>query len=158
MTMSDTADHDLVLDLARVLEEYTHHHTALLDSVRTFRAEFLGPAWTVDESRRPPAPRFLTPPPPPRTRPVAVPAPQSFEAPPPPPRTRPVAVPAPHSYEAPPPPPWTRPVAVPAIIPATPPRATKRDYDYFAELDERLAHLRAEIGSEEFDEADGWSA
>ena len=62
MAVSDSIDESLVLDLAHVLEECTQRHRALLKSVREFRAEFLGPDWTVEESQQPPSARFLAPP------------------------------------------------------------------------------------------------
>jgi hypothetical protein len=151
--MSDAPER-LVLDLVDVLEQYTHRHVALLDCVRTFRAEFLGPAWTVDEAGQPPAPRFIAPPPPPGPRHTGPPAPR-IDALSPLPPPRPVVVPTAPQVVAPPPAP-PRQVAAVSAPAAAPVRATKRDYDYFAELDEKLAHLRVEAGTEEVDGADGW--
>jgi hypothetical protein len=154
MAVSDSIDESLVLGLAHVLEECTQRHRALLESVREFRAEFLGPEWILEERQQPPTPRFLVPPPPP-SRPVELPAPLSFR-PPPPLASGLVDLPAPVSFESPPPP--APPVQQPSSTAApSPVRATKRDYDYFADLDERLAQLRVKSSHEDVGDDEEWS-
>ena len=129
-----------------------------------------------------PQPSFEAPPPPPPPPVQAPPLPQpSFEAPPPPPPPPVQAPPLPQpSFEAPPPPP-PPPVQAPPLpqpIPQpsfeapppesasvgspseTPPshllRALKRDYDYFTELDEKLAQLGEGLSTSEVEGDDRW--
>jgi hypothetical protein len=151
----------LVLELADVVSDLTCRQRELLRSLERFRVDLLGPETSL-AAYRPPPPRFLTPPPPP---PVAAPrvpcAPHPTHASPPPPAP-PVAPPVPVA----PPPPGQ--LAVPLVesasvsptifLPVATPaparqqawggderspalRQTKRDYDYFTELDDLLARL-----------------
>ncbi len=127
----------------------------------------------------PSSPRLQAPPPvhaPPPPPPPRLQAPPPVHAPPPPPPPR---LQAPPPVQAPPPPPPPRlqapPPAPPALLQTPPPvqaasesetlgdstdsppqlllRALKRDYDYFTELDEKLARLSVDLT---VDDADRW--
>jgi hypothetical protein len=148
----------LVLELADVVSDLTRRQRELLQSLERFRMNLLAPE-TIPASYRPPLPRFLAPPPPPPVVAPHVPyAPHPKLASPPPPAP-PVAPPVPFA----PPPPAVPLVESASVSPrvALPEtlrvperqatwgggerssalRRTKRDYDYFAELDDLLAHL-----------------
>jgi hypothetical protein len=162
---------DPLLNLADAIEDHTRRHLALLDCVRTLTA-FLDPASDSDGSgvrayalqTAPPIPR-LQPPPPPTVR--AAPSPQAtlltspppppppVQAPPPPPLVQTPLAPQATLLTSPPPPP--PPVHAPPEIaslqiqsepsPGLSVRALKRDYDYFSELDEKLAQLGSDLNT-----------
>ena len=136
--MADSAVHDLVVDLAAALEEHLVRHTELLERVRAFRVELLGPDW--DPARggpytpAPPVPLAAAPPLAPH-HPTRL-TPLAPAAPPAP--TTPLAEPMSGGL----------PAATEGLL-----RALKRDYDYFAELDAKLAALEAELSAGDADGA-----
>lgn len=161
IVMSQALEQSVLLDLTEVLEEYARRQQELVTCLRTFRAHLVGPEWTPVPTQ-PPPPRFLEPPPPPLHRPVEPPTTRHPES-----RTAslhvgsmarqsslltsgkpaPVHIPATkatqaetHSPAAADSPAALRsPNATQATV-----RATRRDYDYFTELDEKLTRLWAE--------------
>jgi hypothetical protein len=135
--MSEALEQAIVLDLAEVLEQYTRRQQELVSCLRAFRARLVAPESTPAPVQ-PPLPRFLEPPPPPGRLLVES------------PRTRahtPVPVPVTSGTSAHMAPPAS--VDLPATVHSPSEarvsvRATRRDYDYFTELDEKLARLLAE--------------
>jgi len=120
--MYDPTEGTLVLELVDVVTELTRRQRELLGCLKDFRADFLeGPL--ALEAYQPPPPRFLQPP-----------APRSVAPPRPEVTPRPVVAHPPVVAPVPPAPPAT-------ADPAVRVHRTKRDYDYFAELDDLLAHL-----------------
>jgi hypothetical protein len=176
--MTQTSVSDPLVDLVDAIEEHTHRQQELIECVRVLRA-FLVPAWTASETDQR-DPRLLASPPPLHLAPPPVQA-----APPPPPPllfAPPPVQTAPQVQAAPPPPPpllfAPPPVQAAPPVQAPPPvqvaqesealdnatdsppqlllRALKRDYDYFTELDEKLARLSLDLTTKDGDDVDGW--
>ncbi len=166
--MTNTYASEPLLGLVDAIEEHTRHQQALIDCVRSLR-EFLvsadNPGPTPDALNRltaPPPPVSQTPSyliqaPPPTAPQLPIQAPPPLQAPP--------LLPVPSAVLAPPA------VQVPVTDTPTdagsaeldadsPPqqflRTLKRDYDYFAELDEKLARLSTDLSAEDGDPVDGW--
>ncbi len=121
--MSNLLEQTVLVEFADVLEEYTRRQRELLGSLREFRTAFL-------QTRPPPPPASLSVTqhrsPPVRHRP----------APPTGVPFRPFVVPDPPTTPAAPSESWHDVVFGAAVHP------TKRDYDYFTELDQSLERLR----------------
>jgi hypothetical protein len=134
--MSEALDQAIVLDLAEVLEQYARRQQELVSCLRTFRERLVAPEW-APAPVQPPPPRFLEPPAPPGRRLVESP---SIRAP------TPLPVPVTSGTAA--------RMAPPGSLDISPSearvsvRVTRRDYDYFTELDEKLARLLAESQDE----------
>jgi hypothetical protein len=128
--MAHTSVSDPFLDLVDAIEEHTQHQLALIECVRTLRT-FLGPEWTTDATYHARSPGHTSPP-------------ERVAAPPP--------VQAPPLVQA-------RPRELECVETPNDPapklllRALRRDYDYFTELDEKLAQLRKDLTAQE---VDGW--
>ena len=168
--MADSAIQDLIVDLVAAIDEHVQRHSELLERVRAFRAELLGPSWdsALAPVSQPAPPLPVTPEP--RLLPAvapraAPPAMKSVRLPPPagvpvsavPPAPSVGSAPqAPSSTSTPPgtplsPTAWDPlPAAAQGLL-----HALKRDYDYFAELDTKLAALEAELASRGADGATG---
>ena len=156
--MGDSAEASLVLELADVVTTLTSRQNEFLGYVRGFRADVLGPGPTI--TYEPPPPRLLQPPPPPPPR-------RGVGTPTEPARlTRPletvVAPPLPGPHDA----PGTAEAGSQQEPDSSSPQAgaletvgdqrrevlrTKRDYDYFTELDDLLARIPPEATSRELD-------
>lgn len=146
-----STEQTVLVEFADVLEDYLSRERELLDLLRRFRSSYLETvpvtsAATSPGTRRPPPPSMFRPPPERHRR-----------RPPPPVRLHPAPV-------GPTPTPGPDPTPISELTPAPPPsaaarkergatpwpdellggpvHATKRDYDYFADLDQRLG-LRA---------------
>jgi hypothetical protein len=177
--MTHASVSDPLSNLADAIEEYTRRQLALLERVRTLRA-FLDPALDSDGTGRAywpmqtaPAIRGLQPPPPPPPRvqtPIAPqatvqaspPPPPPVQMPPPPPRVQtPIAPQATVQASPPPPPPVQMPPEPTSVgvrsSPGVSLRSLKRDYDYFSELDAKLAQLGPDLNTHEDDCLDRWT-
>jgi hypothetical protein len=150
VAMAQTSVSDPLLGLADAIEEHTNRQRELIECVRALRA-FLVPAPNVDGTARGDSLLVTSPPPPPvsLTPPPVHPPPPVHAAPPPPP----VSLTPPPVYAA----PGSETLGDSAD---SPPqlllRALKRDYDYFTELDEKLARLSIDLTTEDVDEVGGW--
>jgi hypothetical protein len=131
--MDERPDHALVLDLTKVLREFSDRQRDMLAVIRHLRLARTSEA-TAERPTVLPAiategwrtPVLATAPPALATAPPA-PTPQAPAPPDPPPEA--------HD-------PTSRVPVPPDVAPETP--RPQRDYDYFDELDDRLAHLRRE--------------
>lgn len=132
VAMTQTSVSDPLVDLVDAIEEHTHRQQELIESVRALRA-FLVPAWTTDGTD-PPDSRFITSPPP-----------SLLLAPP---------------VQAPPPVQAAPATEVLGDSTDSPPqlllRALRRDYDYFTELDEKLALLSVDLSNQDVDDVEEW--
>jgi hypothetical protein len=155
--MGDSSEASLVLELADVVTALTCRQNEFLGHVRGFRADVLGPPAAA--TYEPPPPRLLQPPPPPPPLqrvgaaepgrlirpPMTVVAPPLPAAP-----TASGTAGAGDHRELGTSPPHTRPLKTGGdqrrdVLP------TKRDYDYFAELDDLLARIPTEATPRELD-------
>ena len=143
VAMTQTSVSDPLVGLVDAIQEHTHRQQELIDCVRALRA-FLVPAQIAYGAVQPDSQLIASPPPPLLKAPSPVQAP----LPPPPP------------VQAPPPVQTTSDSGTLAEPVDSPPqlllRALKRDYDYFTELDEKLARLSADLTTKDVDDVDGW--
>jgi hypothetical protein len=167
-----------LIDCVRTLREFLSPVSPSAGASETLSPQLTSAPLPTFEAPPPPPPvqmaplaqrTFEAPPPPPPPVQMAPLAQRTFEAPPPPPP--PVEMPplAQPTFEAPPPPPPPVQMAplgqptVPAVPPesSSPPdvflRALKRDYNYFTELDERLAQLGEDLSTSEVEGVDRWT-
>jgi len=164
--MTQTSVSDPLVGLVDAIQEHTHRQQELIDCVRALRA-FLVPAQIAYGAVQPDSQLIASPPPPLLKAPSPVqaplPPPPSVQAPPPvfeaPPPVQ-AAPPPPPPVQAPPPVQTTSDSGTLAEPVDSPPqlllRALKRDYDYFTELDEKLARLSADLTTKDVDDVDGW--
>jgi hypothetical protein len=134
VAMTHTSVSDPLFDLVEAIEEHAQRQMALIDCVRTLRA-FLGPVPTSDGAYQAFSPTLIG------SEPLS-PLP-TFQPPPPPP----VHAPSPKEISL-------------EVLAESPPgllvRALRRDYDYFTELDEKLARLSIDLSTQEVDDVHGW--
>jgi len=149
IAMSGQSEGTLVLELADVVAELTRRQRELLGCLREIRVDVLEASATL-ESSQPPPPRFLQPPPPTTQRGHA----ERGQDPAVPPVVAPVhaAGPVAPVVAALPPvitPPPPGPSAAVGAKPSPDRHTTRRDYDYFVELDDLLARLPPETEAQD---------